>query len=91
MLNLNFFHFLNVKGSIYSANFVYIAYSPTSMMHIDMEIFILRKYFLVLRDVENINIRFKRGSSDYEEKMRKSLKEFLPHYFDVIIFSIKSF
>ncbi|XP_065670790.1 DNA primase large subunit isoform X2 [Hydra vulgaris] len=39
----------------------------------------------ILREVENVNIRFKRGTTDYEEKMRKILKDFMPHYFDTFI------
>ena len=34
--------------------------------------------FLVLREVETFGIRYKRGSKDYENAMKESLKKFLP-------------
>ena len=34
----------------------------------------------LLREVENVNIRFKRDSEEYEAKMEKLLVEFLPTY-----------
>lgn len=34
----------------------------------------------LLREVENVNIRFKRDSEEYEGKMEKLLVEFLPNY-----------
>ena len=48
----------------------------------------------MLREVENINIRFKKGTEDHDRKMRAALKEFVPVDFEpkdigeVKIFSI---
>ena len=38
----------------------------------------LLTFFLVLREVETFGIRYKRGSKDYENAMKESLKKFLP-------------
>ena len=35
-------------------------------------------FLLVLREVETFGIRYKRGSKDYENAMKESLKKFLP-------------
>ena len=35
-------------------------------------------FFLVLREVETFGIRYKRGSKDYDNAMKESLKKFLP-------------
>ena len=35
-------------------------------------------FLLVLREVETFGIRYKRGSKEYENAMKESLKKFLP-------------